>query len=90
MRRERPRPGAQLSLSDLDEGMRHRVFLTDTPLRRRLRAAPGGVRHRAHARVEDRILHAKTTGFDRFHIDVARLQLALTAVDLLVWPQGPT
>jgi len=31
VRRERPHPGAQLSLFDLDEGMRHQVILTDTP-----------------------------------------------------------
>ncbi len=31
VRRERPHPGAQLSLFDLDEGMRHQAFLTDTP-----------------------------------------------------------
>lgn len=31
VRRERPHPGAQLSLFDQDEGMRHQVFLTDTP-----------------------------------------------------------
>lgn len=67
VRRERPHPGAQLSLSDLDEGMRHQVFLTGTPV------AGGGesiqrleVRHRAHARVEDRIRCGKATGFDRF------------------------
>jgi hypothetical protein len=53
VRRERPHPGAQLSLFDLGEGMRHQVFLTDTPV------AGGGsiqhleVRHRAHARIED-------------------------------------
>src|SRR6476646_167515 len=54
VRRERPHPGAQLSLFDQDEGLRHQVFLTDTPR--------GGcsvqlleLRHRAHARVEDRI-----------------------------------
>jgi hypothetical protein len=53
VRRERPHPGAQLSLFDLDEGMRHQVFLTDTPV------AGGGsiqhleVRHRAHARIEE-------------------------------------
>ncbi|MFF3735395.1 hypothetical protein ACFYXM_35305 [Streptomyces sp. NPDC002476] len=56
VRRERPHPGAQLSLFDQDEGMRHQVLLTDTPV------AGGGslqyleVRHRAHARVEDHIL----------------------------------
>jgi hypothetical protein len=31
VRRERPHPGAQLSLFDQDEGPRHQVFLTDTP-----------------------------------------------------------
>lgn len=30
-RRECPHPGAQLSLFDQNEGMRHQVFLTDTP-----------------------------------------------------------
>lgn len=86
VRRERPRPGAQLSLFDLDEGMRHQVFLTDTP------DGEGSlqhleVRHRAHARVEDRIRCGKTTGFGRFpsrhfSINAAWLELALTGVDL--------
>jgi hypothetical protein len=59
VRPERPHPGAQLSLFDQDEGMRHQVFLTDTPV------AGGGslqhleVRHRAHARVEDHIAAAR-------------------------------
>jgi hypothetical protein len=90
VRRERPHPGAQLSLFDLDEGMRHQVFLTDTPI------ASGGslqhleVRHRAHARVEDRIRCGKTTGFGRFpsrlfHVNAAWLELSLTAIDLLAW-----
>ncbi|MGW3730387.1 hypothetical protein [Streptomyces sp. NPDC000851] len=35
VRHERPHPGAQLSLLDLDEGMCHEVFLTDTLLSRR-------------------------------------------------------
>jgi hypothetical protein len=92
VRRERPHPGAQLSLFDLDEGMRHQVFLTDT-------AVTGGgslqfleVRHRAHARVEDRIRCGKTTGFGRFPsrhfaINQAWLELSLTAIDLLAWTQ---
>ncbi|MEV7360865.1 IS1380 family transposase, partial [Kitasatospora sp. NPDC091276] len=90
VRRERPHPGAQLSLFDQDEGMRHQVFLTDTPL------AGGGsiqyleVRHRAHARVEDHIRCGKTTGFGRFPsrhfaINQAWLELSLTAIDLLAW-----
>jgi hypothetical protein len=93
VRRERPHPGAQLSLFDLDEGMRHQVFLTDTPY------SGGGsiqqleVRHRAHARVEDRIRCGKATGFGRFpsrhfHINAAWLELSLTAIDLLAWTQA--
>ena len=64
-RRERPHPRAQLSLFDQVNGMRHQVFATDTP-------HGGGsiqfleVRHRCHARVEDRIHTGKTTGFGRF------------------------
>jgi hypothetical protein len=91
VRRERPHPGAQLSLFDLDEGMRHQIFLTDTP------HGEGSlqhleIRHRAHARVEDRIRCGKNTGFGRFPsrhfaINTAWLELALTAVDLLAWAQ---
>jgi hypothetical protein len=91
VRRERPHPGAQLSLFDTVEGMRHQVFATDTP-------AGGGsiqfleARHRAHARVEDRIRCGKDTGFGRFPsrafaINQAWLLLALVAVDLIAWTQ---
>jgi hypothetical protein len=91
VRRERPHPGAQLSLFDTVEGMRHQVMATDTP-------AGGGsiqyleARHRAHARVEDRIRTGKDTGFGRFPsrvfaINQAWLELALTAIDLLAWTQ---
>jgi len=91
VRRERPHPGAQLSLFDTVNGMRHQVFATDTP-------HGGGpiqyleVRHRAHARVEDRIRCGKTTGFGRFPsrifaINAAWLELALTGIDLLAWTQ---
>jgi hypothetical protein len=90
-RRERPHPGAQLSLFDSVNGMRHQVFATDTP-------HGGGpiqfleARHRAHARVEDRIRCGKTTGFGRFPsrifaINAAWLELALTGIDLLAWTQ---
>jgi hypothetical protein len=91
VRRERPHPGAQLSLFDTIEGMRHQVFATDTP--------PGAgsiqyleARHRAHARVEDRIRTGKDTGFGRFPsrifaINAAWLELVLTGIDLLCWTQ---
>ncbi|MDQ1042514.1 hypothetical protein QFZ76_000750 [Streptomyces sp. V4I2] len=90
VRRERPHPGAQLSLFDQDEGLRHQVFLTHTPY------ADGGsaqfleVRHRGHACVEDHIRCGKTTGFGRFpsrdfNVNAAWLELSLTAIDLLSW-----
>src|SRR4030095_15096600 len=86
-----PHPGAQLSLFDTIEGLRHQVFATDTP--------PGNgsiqyleARHRGHARVEDRIRCGKDTGFGRFPsrifaINAAWLQLAMTGIDLLAWTQ---
>jgi hypothetical protein len=91
VRRERPHPGAQLSLFDTIEGMRHQVMATDTP--------PGNgsiqyleARHRAHARVEDRIRTGKDSGFGRspsrvFAINQAWLELALVGIDLLAWTQ---
>ncbi len=91
VRRERPHPGAQLSLFDTIEGMRHQVMATDTPV------CGGSIqyleaRHRAHARVEDRIRTGKDTGFGRFPsrvfaISQAWLELALTGIDLLAWTQ---
>jgi hypothetical protein len=90
-RRERPHPGAQLDLFDTAEGWRHQVIATDTPI-------GGGsiqyleVRHRGHARVEDRIRCGKNTGFGRFPsrmfaINAAWLELALTGQDLIAWTQ---
>jgi hypothetical protein len=91
VRREHPHPGAQLSLFDTIEGMRHQVIATDTPV------GHGSIqyleaRHRAHARVEDRIRCGKDTGFGRFPsrqfaINAAWLELALTGIDLLAWTQ---
>ena len=62
LRKERPHPGAQLTFTDAD-GMRITAFLTDTPPR----VVAGNIaglelRHRQHARVEDRIRQAKATG----------------------------
>ncbi len=91
VRRERPHPGAQLTLFDTIEGWRHQVLATDTP------PGQGSIqyleaRHRAHARVEDRIRCGKDTGFGRFPsrifaINQAWLQLALTGIDLIAWTQ---
>ena len=92
VRHERPHPGAQLSLFDTIEGWRHQLIATDTP------PGQGSIqfleaRHRAHARVEDRIRCGKNTGFGRFPsrifaINHAWLQLALADIDLLAWTQN--
>ncbi|WP_034263549.1 IS1380 family transposase [Actinospica robiniae] len=89
VRRERPHPGAQLSLFDTIEGYRHQVIATDS----RLSDGPLTwieARHRAHARVEDRIRTGKDSGFGRFPsreyaINQAWLELALTGIDLTCW-----
>jgi hypothetical protein len=90
VRRERPHPGAQLSLFDQDEGLRHQVFLTDTPYSGGGSAQFLEVRHLGHATVEDRIRCGKTTGFGRFpsrdfRVNAVWLELSLTAIDLLAW-----
>jgi len=86
-RRERPHPGAQLSLFEEADGWRYQAFVTNT--------STGQVpfleaRHRAHARVEDRIRHAKDTGLGRFPsrefaINQTWLMLTTVAADLTAW-----
>jgi Transposase DDE domain group 1 len=88
LRKERPHPGAQLRFTDVD-GLRVTGLLTNTP---------GGqladleLRHRRHARVEDRIRAAKDTGLRNlpFH-DAAQnqiwLQITALAADLIAWTQ---
>jgi Transposase DDE domain group 1 len=88
VRRERPHPGAQLTFTDHD-GWRFQAFATDTEVGQ---LAQLEARHRAHARVEDRIRCAKTHGLARlpsrqFAINAAWVELALTAADLLAWTQ---
>ena len=62
LRKERPHPGAQLTFTDLD-GMRITAVLTNTgPGVIPGQAAGLELRHRQHARVEDRIREAKATG----------------------------
>jgi hypothetical protein len=62
VRRERPHPGAQLSLFEEHDGYRYQAFATNTG---RGQLAFLEARHRAHARVEDRIKAAKDTGLGR-------------------------
>jgi hypothetical protein len=88
LRKERPHPGAQLRFTDVD-GLRVTGLLTNTE---------GGqladleLRHRRHARVEDRIRAAKDTGLRNlpFHDHAQNqiwLQITALAQDLLAWTQ---
>ena len=90
IRREHPHPGAALSLFEEADGWRYQAVATNTPL------ATGGqvpfleARHRAHARVETRIRHAKDTGVRRFPsreyaINEAWLIATSIAADLIAW-----
>ena len=90
LRKERPHPGAQLRFTDSD-GHRITGFLTDTPDG----VVPGQLaglelRHRQHARVEDRIRQAKATGlpnlpFNAFDANSAWLEIVMAATDLVAW-----
>jgi hypothetical protein len=89
VRRERPHPGAKISVFEAHDGWRYQCIATDTPCGQLpfLEA-----RHRAHARVEDRVKAIKQTGMGRFPsrefaINQVWLQLALTATDLIAWTQ---
>ena len=89
VRRERPHSGAQLNLFEEANGWRYRCFVTNTPTGQLgwLEA-----RHRAHARVEDRIRCGKDVGLGRlpsrqFNINCVWLELALAAADLIAWTQ---
>ena len=59
LRRERPHPGAQLSVLDCETGYRHTAFITD---QEDADIAALELRHRRRARVEDAIRVAKETG----------------------------
>ncbi len=87
MRRERPHPGAQLSLFEEADGWRYQAIATNTQTGQ---LAFLEARHRAHARVEDRIRHAKDTGLGRFPsreftINQAWLIATMIAADLTDW-----
>jgi DDE family transposase len=90
LRKERPHPGAQLTFTDVD-GHRITAFLTNTPRS----VIPGQVaglelRHRQHARVEDRIRQAKAAGLRNLPCrgqdeNSAWLEAVLAAADLICW-----
>jgi Transposase DDE domain group 1 len=89
MRRERPHPGAQLTLFDTSEGFRHTGFITNT---RGRDVAALELRQRGHARVEDRIRNWKDCGltnlpFDSFVRNEVWVATSLIAGALLAWCQ---
>jgi hypothetical protein len=91
MRRERPHPGAQLSLFDFSEGYRHTCFITNAP-DNDADAAVLELRHRGHARVEDRIRNWKDCGlknlpFASFTQNLTWVAASLIAGSLLAWAQ---
>jgi DDE family transposase len=89
VRRERPHPGAQLTLFEARDGWRYTALVTNTTTGQLQWLE---VRHRAHARVEDRIRCAKDTGLRRlpsreFAINQAWCLAAVIACDLIAWLQ---
>lgn len=93
VRSERPHPGADLSLFDTIEGLRHTAFICAPAHRDQPLTAPITrleLRHRRHARVEDRIRQAKAAGLRRLPCkgvaeNHAWLECVLAAADLVAW-----
>jgi hypothetical protein len=88
VRKERPHPGAQLRITDLD-GMRITAFVTNS---RRGQLTDLELRHRRRARAEDRIRCAKDTGLANLPLhDFAQNQIwcaiVALAADLVAWMQ---
>jgi len=92
-RRERPHPGAQLTLFEAEDGWRYCLWVTNLPERTpgwRGQPAYIDAAHRAHARVEDAIRTGKDTGISKFPshafaLNQAWLAAALIAAALLAW-----
>lgn len=92
-RRERPHPGAQLTLFETRDGWRYTLWVTNLPAaargwRSRLPCIDAA--HRVHARVEDRIRTGKDCGIGHFPsrslaINTAWLTASLLAATLLAW-----
>jgi hypothetical protein len=92
-RRERPHPGAQLTLFETEDGYRYILWVTNLPgSARGWRANPAYIdaAHRVHARVEDGIRAGKACGIGRFPsqamaLNKAWFAAALIAATLLAW-----
>jgi Transposase DDE domain group 1 len=92
-RRERPHPGAQLTLFEADDGWRYSLWVTNLPERTRGwrgQLAYIDAAHRVHARVEDAIRTGKDCGIGKYPstslaMNKAWQAAALTAATLLAW-----
>jgi hypothetical protein len=92
-RRERPHPGAQLSLFEEADGWRYSLWVTNLPATVRGwrgQLAYLDATHRVHARVEDAIRTGKDCGIGKFPscdlaLNAAWMTTALTAATLLAW-----
>lgn len=89
VRRERPHPGAQLTLFDTVEGKRHTAFITD---QNEADIVALELFQRQRARAENVIRDTKACGlanlpFDDIVNNEVWMQLCFTAHDLLVWAQ---
>lgn len=78
VRRERPQ-------FDQDEGLRHQVFLTDTPFTEGSSDQFLELHYRGHATVEGHIRTGGRFPSRHFAINAAWFELSLTAIDLLAW-----
>jgi hypothetical protein len=92
-RRERPHPGAQLTLFEAEDGWRYTLWVTNRPAATRGwlgQAAYIDAIHRVHARVEDAIRTGKDCGIGKYPstalaMNKAWQAAALTAATLLAW-----
>jgi hypothetical protein len=92
-RRERPHPGAQLTLFEAEDGWRYSLWATNRPADTKGwlgQAAYLDAAHRVHARVEDVIRTGKDAGLGHFPshdfaLNAAWLTAAMTAQILLAW-----
>jgi len=92
-RRERPHPGAQLTLFEAEDGWRYTLWVTNLP--RQIRGWRGQLAyidaaHRVHARVEDAIRTGKDCGIGKYPSESLAMNkawqaAALTAATLLAW-----
>jgi hypothetical protein len=92
-RRERPHPGAQLTLFEAADGWRYSLWATNRPAETKGWLGQNAyidAAHRVHARVEDAIRTGKDAGLGHFpsfdfQLNAAWLTAAMTGQVLLAW-----